>query len=283
MVLISTLGARCVAPVEELEIRTSEKYTMRPSSMILGAVLTVLPLGLRAQIVDLELSLLVDVSNSVSTSEFTLQRQGYVDAFNSASVRNTILSTSNGRRGRIAANVVFWSGLGQQTEVVGWTLLDSVSAIGDFASDISLAPRTYTGGRTAIGDALAFATPGFAANSFTGTRQVIDVSGDGATNDGGDTLTARNAALAAGVDAINGIIILGESGLSAFYNNNVVGGPGHFLLTATGFDTFGTAIADKLKFEIGGAVPEPSTYGAIGAAVLCGLAFWRRRLANNPA
>jgi hypothetical protein len=256
---------------------------MRTSTMILGAVLTVFPLGLHAQLVDLELSLLVDVSNSVDSTEFTLQRQGYVDAFNNASIRNSILSTSNGRLGRIAANVVFWSGVGQQTEVVGWTLLDSAASIGTFASEIGLAPRTYTGGRTAIGDALTFATPGFAANSFTGTREVIDVSGDGATNAGGNTLNARSAALTAGVDAINGIIILGETGLANFYTNNVVGGSGHFLLTATGFDTFGTAIADKLKFEIGGAVPEPSTYGAIGAAVLCGLAFWRRRLANNPA
>ena len=50
-----------------------------------------------------------------------------------------------------------------------------------------------------------------------------------------------------------------------------------------GFTTFGTAIADKSKFEIGGTVPEPSTYGAIGAAVLGVLALWRRRFANNPA
>ncbi len=255
---------------------------MRTSALLLGAALLVAPFGLRAQLVDLELSLLVDVSGSISATEFSLQRQGYVDAFNSVSVRNSILSTANGRFGRIAANVIYWSGLGQQTEVVGWTLLDSAASIDLFADSIDLAPRTYSG-NTGVGDALAFATPLFASNTFTGTRQVIDVSGDGATNVGGDTASARDAALAAGIDSINGIVILGQSGLLEFYENNVVGGSGHFLLTADGFDTFGDAIAEKLEFEIRGAVPEPSTYGAIGAAVLCGLALWRRRSAKNPA
>lgn len=256
---------------------------MRTSLLLLGAALSVSPLCLRAQLVDLELSLLIDVSGSVSATEFNLQRQGYVDAFNSAAVQSTILSTANGHQGRIAANVIYWSGAGQQSEVVGWSLLDSAASIGAFASSIGSTLRPYQG-NTAVGDALAFATPGFAANSFDAPRQVIDVSGDGATNSGGNTLTARNAALAAGVDTINGIIILGQSGLSTFYSNNVVGGTGGFLLTATGFDTFGTAIADKLKFEIGGGpVPEPSTYGAIGAAVLCGLVLWRRRSTKNPA
>ncbi len=255
---------------------------MRTSALLLGASLLLLPLGLRAQLVDLELSLLVDVSGSINATEFALQRQGYVDAFNNASVRTSILSTANGRLGRIAANVIYWSGSGQQSEVVGWTLLDSAAALDWFANSIDLAARPFSD-NTAVGDALSFATPLFASNTFTGTRQVIDVSGDGATNEGGDTLTARNAALASGIDAINGIVILGETGLHDFYNDNVVGGTGHFLLTATGFDTFGEAIADKLQFEIRGAVPEPATYGAIGAAVLCGLALWRRRSAKNPA
>lgn len=255
---------------------------MRTTSLFLGAVLLASPLALRAQLVDLELSLLVDVSGSISSSEFTLQRQGYVDAFNSSRVQNAILSTSGGRYGQIAANVIFWSGLDQQTQAVGWTLLDSVSSIESFADQLAAASRTFSRGKTAIGEAINYATPLFASNPFTGTRQVIDISGDGATDAGADTAAARDAALAAGVNSVNGIIILGESGLADFYSNNVVGGPGHFLRTAT-IGTFGDAIADKLELEIGSAVPEPTTYGAIGAAVLCGLALWRRRHARSTA
>lgn len=51
----------------------------------------------------------------------------------------------------------------------------------------------------------------------------------------------------------------------------------------SGIDDFDDAIDGELAFEIRGAVPEPSTYGAIGAAVLSGLALWRRRSANHPA
>lgn len=257
---------------------------MRITSLLLGAVLLTSPAAMHAQLVDLELSLLVDVSGSITATEFDLQRQGYADAFASTSLQNAILSTADGRLGSIAVNLVFWAGETQQTEVVGWTLLDSAEAIDDFAAAIAVAPRTYpTRGRTAIGDALAFATPLFETNTFTSARQVIDISGDGATNDGSDTATARDAALAAGVESINGIVILGEEGLQDFYTNSVVGGSGHFLRTATSFEVFGDAIADKLAFEISGAVPEPATYGAIGAAVLCGLALWRRRSANLPA
>lgn len=260
---------------------------MQITHLLLGAALAAVPLGLHAQIVDLELSLLVDVSGSVSAGDFDLQRQGYVDAFNSAPVQQAILSTSNGRLGRIAANVIFWSASSQQTEVVGWTMLDSVESIGAFADSFELAPRTYTNGNTAIGSALAFATPRFASNSFTSGRQVIDVSGDGVTNHGANTLAARDAALAAGVDAINGIIILGQAGLVDFYQNNVIGGTGSFLLTSTDFNAFNTAIADKLEVEIIGdgdlTVPEPSTYGLIGAAGLCGLVLWRRRKTKTQA
>lgn len=257
---------------------------MRTTTLLLGAALLASPLALRAQLVDLELSLLVDVSGSITSEEFNLQRQGYVDAFSSGAIHDAILSTSGGRIGSIAANVIFWAGEDQQAEVVSWTLLDSAASIDAFADAIAAAPRTYlTRGRTAIGAALDYAAPLFASNSFTSERQVIDVSGDGATNDGGDTATARDAALATEVDVINGIVILGEEGLQDFYTNNVVGGPGHFLLSSTDFNAFGSAIADKLEFEIRGAVPEPATYGAIGAAVLCGLALWRRRSANIPA
>ncbi len=257
---------------------------MRITSLLLGAAVLASPAAMQAQLVDLELSLLVDVSGSITSTEFELQRQGYADAFASDSLQSAILSTANDRIGAIAVNLIFWAGAAQQAEVVGWTLLDSAAAIDDFAMAIAAAPRTYPSrGQTAIGDALAFATPLFETNSFTSARQVIDISGDGATNDGSDTAAARDATLAAGVESINGIIILGEDGLQDFYTNNVVGGSGHFLRTATGFDTFGDAIADKLEFEISGAVPEPATYGAIGAAVLLGLALWRRRSANIPA
>ena len=228
--------------------------------------------------VDLELQLLMDVSGSVSAGEFTLQRQGYSDAFRSASIQDAIL---NGTIGSIAVQYVQWSSSFQQIVSVDWTLIDSATAANDFADAIDLAPRSFNGA-TAPGSAMNFGLPlfgtetgGLVDNGYEGTRLVMDVSGDGAQNDGASTSAARDAALAAGVDTINGVIILGDPGLDLFYQNNVIGGTNAFLEVANDFNDFTDAIDRKILREIqgGGAVPEPVTatlglmsLGALGAA-----------------
>ncbi|MBK7422979.1 MAG: DUF1194 domain-containing protein [Propionivibrio sp.] len=46
-----------------------------------------------AQLVGLELALLIDVSGSVDATEYNLQRNGYVQAFQSAAVQNAIITS----------------------------------------------------------------------------------------------------------------------------------------------------------------------------------------------
>jgi Protein of unknown function (DUF1194) len=222
------------------------------------AAMAVLSLGSAAEAVpvDLELSLLVDVSGSVDDNEFSLQRGGYSSAFRNGAIQNAILDTSGGRTGAIAVNFIYWSSAGEQQQALGWTLIDSAAASNAFADAIDNAGRPFFG-LTAPGSALTFATPLFANNGYEGSSLIIDVSGDGAENDGVDTATARDAALAAGIDRINGIAILGESGLEDFYMNEVIGGTDAFLLTAATFEDFEDAIAQKLKAEITGEPPAP--------------------------
>jgi Protein of unknown function (DUF1194) len=216
--------------------------------------------------VDLELSLLVDVSGSVDSREFNLQKQGYVDVFSNGSLFNDFIS--KGKEGKVAVNFIYWSGAGQQQEAVGWTLIDSVQASQNFANAINGSSRAFSGS-TAPGSAISFATPKFFNNLFDGGRQVIDVSGDGEENSGLDTATARNNALSSGVDAINGIVIGGSPAVKAFYANEVIGGvngdgtPG-FVLEASTFADFGSAIDKKIKAEIvvtppTTSVPEPAS------------------------
>lgn len=227
-----------------------------------------------ATFVDIELSLLVDVSGSIDATEFNLQKQGYVDVFSDDSLFNNFIS--KGKEGKIAVNYIYWSSSTRQQEAVGWTLIDSVQASQDFANAIDAANRPFRGG-TSPGSAINFATPLFSSNQFDGERQVIDVSGDGRGRVF-NTANARDNALDAGIDAINGIVIGDSSSLKAFYENNVIGGVNAdgtpaFVVEANTFADFGSAIDQKIKAEITinpptTSIPEPgSIFGliAVGA------------------
>jgi hypothetical protein len=87
---------------------------------------------------------------------------------------------------------------------------------------------------------------------------VIDVSGDGPNNSGRPSHMARDAAVAKGI-TINGLAIVNdrpsrpgfvEEPVDQHYTRSVIGGPGAFMMTVTGFETFGEAIRKKLVREI---------------------------------
>jgi hypothetical protein len=227
--------------------------------------------------VALELQLLVDVSGSVDTNEFNLQKAGYVQAFQSAAVQAAIAATAGGA---IAVQLIYWSGAGSQQVALGWTLINSAAAANAFAAAINGTARPFTG-NTAPGSAINFAMSAgvnFSSNDFDSLRQVIDVSGDGAQNEGANTAAARDAALAAGIDQINGLVILGEAGLEAWYNANVKGGAGAFVEVANDFTDFAGAIERKIIRETVGA-PEPGTLFLLSIAMVGLGAGLRRRQA----
>lgn len=202
--------------------------------------------------VDTELQLLLDVSGSVDNYEYQLQLDGYVSAFESTELQQTILG---GDLGAIAVQMVMWSGDTQQKVMIDWTLIDSVTTAMNFSEVIAELARPFSGW-TAIGEAINYGYTQFLSNGFSGTKNIIDVSGDGLNNTGMLPSDATTIALANGVTTINGIAISTDQRVEDEYLNEVIGGENAFVLVTTDFLDFQTSIDKKLIAEISGTIPQ---------------------------
>ena len=197
--------------------------------------------------VDLQLVLAVDVSGSVSHGRFELQKQGYAEAFRNPRVINAIRS---GMTQAIAVTMTQWTGPDLQVQVVPWTVIKDEATAKAFAVAVESAPRHLFSGGTSISGAIDHAMRLMPTSPSKGLRKVIDVSGDGANNRGRPAFLARDEAVAAGV-TINGLPILAlEPDLDRHYWNQVVGGPGAFMIGAESYERFGEAVLKKLITEI---------------------------------
>src|SRR5207248_5647048 len=173
----------------------------------------------------------------------------------------------------IAVTFIEWSGAGDQNVVVDWTVIRDEEGAGGMAATIQSAPRSFLG-RTSISAAIDFAIERLAAAPAEAEKRIIDISGDGTSNSGRGVTEARDDALAKGV-TINGLAIINTNanpgyafhtnppgGLPKYYQDNVIGGPGAFLLVVENFDTFADAITRKLMSEIATATA-PSKAAAL--------------------
>src|SRR5207253_4372346 len=118
------------------------------------------------------------------------------------------------------------------------------------AAAIDAATGPSFGGGTSLSGAIEHATLLLPTAPYRGLKRVIDVSGDGSNNRGRDVREARDEAVRAGV-IINGLPIVSlEYDLDRYYFNNVIGGPGSFIVPAESYDNFGQAVLRKLILEI---------------------------------
>ncbi len=216
-----------------------------------------------AETVDLLLVFAADVSRSIDQEKFQLQRDGYAAAITNPRVLDAIRS---GPHHRIAVCFVEWSGIGAQKLLIDWAMIQDAASAQQFAAQLAEAPRSFAD-RTSISGAIEFAMGQLERAPFEGTRRTIDVSGDGTNNAGRDVKLARDEALAKGV-TINGLVILSDhplswnaehtnppGGLDKYYETNVIGGAGAFVMVAQNFNSFGQAIINKMIAEIA-AVPQ---------------------------
>jgi hypothetical protein len=248
--------------------------------------LTDLPAGKAAQTnVDVELVMAVDISYSMDPEEQALQREGYIAGLTSTEFLNAL---RQGMHGKIAATYFEWAGVSDQRVVVPWRVIDGPATAQAFVDELANAPyrRSY---RTSISGALTFAGPLFEKSGYRGIRQVLDVSGDGANNQGPLVTIVRDEVLAKGV-TVNGLPIMLKrptratmdiENLDVYYEDCVIGGPGAFVIPIRERAQFKDATRTKLVFEIASLPVTPHLQRASAQAprISCtiGERMWQQR------
>lgn len=211
--------------------------------------------------VDTALIVSVDVSNSVDEHRYKLQMEGIATALEDPTVQETILT---GPRGGILFSMVTWADRPQVA--VPWirikTKADAIAA----AQRVRQVPR-HGGEFTCMSRMMRFLSDKIVTQvPVKAARLVIDVSGDGSDNCNPEEPARKvRDELVEASAIVNGLPILeGREArtLAPWFVDNVMGGPGAFVLPAEGYGDFGRAIKQKFVLEISGA---PAAGGRSGA------------------
>jgi hypothetical protein len=197
--------------------------------------------------VDLALILAVDGSASVTYEEFGLIAGGMAAALREPPI---IAGLLGGPAKASICSLLLWSGAGAQEVLTNWTVIASEADARAFADQVDNMPRTVTPGQTAIGEALLAALTLFAHLPDTPGRHVVNLIGDGRSNDGIAPGPIRDRMAAAGI-TINGLCILHEEpDLLTSYTSEVIGGPGAFAEVCSDYPAFAAAMHRKLAREV---------------------------------
>ena len=213
--------------------------------LAVAALLALAPAGAQAAC-RLALLLALDVSSSVDENEYALQRDGLAAALMSEDVRGAILQ---GGGGNVALAVYEWSGRRQSSVVQEWVMLRSTGDIAAVTERLRRTERSYRQFPTALGYALGYGAD-LMQRAPRCDRQVIDVSGDGITNDGFWPELAYKHFPFEGV-TVNALAVLGaDPSVVDHYEFEVLHGPGAFIETSEGYAGFERAMTRKLYREI---------------------------------
>lgn len=192
---------------------------------------------------DIALVLAVDVSGSVDNAEFRVQMDGLAEGLRDPSVSEALVV------GEAAVIVLQWTGTTRQAVSVPWTQVRSFEDVEALATSIEAVTRKWRNYSTAIGEALQFSHAQFAEGPDC-ARRVVDISGDGSSNEGIEPLDVHAELERDGV-TVNALVIEGaEPDMTEYFLDHVILGPGAFVITANTFDEYPARMRRKLLREV---------------------------------
>lgn len=191
---------------------------------------------------DLALVLAVDVSGSVDSREYDIQMKGLAAALRDGVVADALVDA------QARVTLVQWTGSSRQRQTLPWTAMTTVADVRAFADQVDADYRRWRNFSTAIGEAINVSAALFDAVPAC-ARRVIDVSGDGVSNEGEPPADLHEVMKERGI-VINALAIETDAtDLTAYFFENVIVGEGAFVITATGFEDYPEQIRRKLQRE----------------------------------
>lgn len=210
---------------------------------MLRLLLPILCLANPAAACRLALMLAVDVSGSVNPQEFSTQMSGLAAALRDSIVSEALV------RSEAAVGLMQWTGTRRQALSLDWTRIRDFDDLEQLATAIDETPRRWRNYSTAIGEALEFAVQTFDSVPDC-SRRVIDISGDGRSNEGVAPEFLSNMVIAANV-TVNALVIEGtERDLPDYFRDNVIVGPNAFVEVAENYAEFPSRMRLKLLREV---------------------------------
>ncbi|MEO9650852.1 MAG: DUF1194 domain-containing protein [Roseobacter sp.] len=210
--------------------------------MLVRAFLFVMMLSTSGRACDLALVFAVDISGSVDTREYNIQMDGLAAALRDGVVVDGLIEH------KTMVTLIQWTGSNRQRQTIPWTEMNTAQDVYAFADKIEVDTRVWRSFSTAIGEALIAAEQAFLQTPHC-ARKVVDVSGDGISNEGVPP-EARRAHLDKIGAVVNALAIeTDENDLTGWFFENVIHGDGAFVVTAAGFEDYPTQIKRKLRRE----------------------------------
>ena len=209
---------------------------------VIFAILLVLTQTAGSQACEFALLLAVDVSGSVDREEYAIQMTGLAEGLNDPVVSETLVQA----RAKVA--IVQWTGTSRQELSVPWTQVTSFAQVRALSDRVANLDRPWRNYATAIGEAQAFALHHL-KDVRDCKRRVVDISGDGISNEGIEPTQMRDLFREANIQ-VNALAIEGAAeDLTGYYFENLISGPGAFVVTAQGYKDFPEKMRTKLRRE----------------------------------